>query len=366
VRDGELLFSKYDLQAILELQLKKATEAARSSPAASVSPATEPSTLAALVEEFRVEPLQLDLEAATAAVEDVKVDVRHDPMRFVRDRSRPALVDGKRVSYQIPFKGDRNLWHTRPNQFTYNPPAVSRITASDIFLDFSVPGSDIATIRPRFEAEVAKIQDWIRLSTSDVDGFNQKLGPALTTAIASRRDDLRKVEAQIGSLGVPIRARAAPPAIVKSPRPAPKQSRRRSPKATHYEVALSFAGENRAYVKRVAELLQARGTSVFYDEYETVDMWGRNLVDHLSDVYGNRARYVVMFASSHYASKAWPTLERQSAQARAIKDKNPLILPARFDDTDIPGLPATTAYVDLRSLSPEQLVELIVSKLERA
>ncbi len=36
-----------------------------------------------------------------------------------------------------------------------------------------------------------------------------------------------------------------------------------------YEVALSFAGEQREYVEEVARVLQNRGVSVFYDEFAT-------------------------------------------------------------------------------------------------
>ena len=37
-----------------------------------------------------------------------------------------------------------------------------------------------------------------------------------------------------------------------------------------YEVALSFAGEQRGYVESVARALQSRGIAVFYDEFEKI------------------------------------------------------------------------------------------------
>lgn len=126
---------------------------------------------------------------------------------------------------------------------------------------------------------------------------------------------------------------------------------------------MSFAGENRAYVERVAEHLKAAGVKVFYDKFETVQLWGRNLADHLSEVYGKRSRFVVIFISQHYPAKSWPTHERQSAQARAITENEIVLLPARFDDTEIAGLPASTAYVDLRTTAPTELATLIQQKL---
>ena len=41
-----------------------------------------------------------------------------------------------------------------------------------------------------------------------------------------------------------------------------------------YDVALSFAGENREYVKQVAEILRSSNVRVFYDAYEEVALWG--------------------------------------------------------------------------------------------
>ena len=53
-------------------------------------------------------------------------------------------------------------------------------------------------------------------------------------------------------------------------------SRARSP-AAHYDVALSFAGEDRKYVHRVAEALAEKGVKVFYDNFEEADLWGKYL-----------------------------------------------------------------------------------------
>ena len=49
----------------------------------------------------------------------------------------------------------------------------------------------------------------------------------------------------------------------------------RSP--SNYQVALSFAGEQRSYVEQVAEHLKKRGIAVFYDDFETVNLWGKIL-----------------------------------------------------------------------------------------
>jgi hypothetical protein len=137
----------------------------------------------------------------------------------------------------------------------------------------------------------------------------------------------------------------------------------RAARSYEYDVCLSFAGEDRAYVRQVAEALRTRGVRVFFDEYAQADLWGKDLYTHLDDVYQNAARYCVLFASKHYAKKVWTNHERESAQARAIRQHAEYILPARFDSTKIPGLRPTVGEVDLRSISPEKLADLIEQKL---
>jgi hypothetical protein len=133
-----------------------------------------------------------------------------------------------------------------------------------------------------------------------------------------------------------------------------------------YEVVLSFAGEDRPYVDLVAEILHKNGVQLFYDNYEEVSLWGKNLTEHLHKVYSSSARYCVMFISRFYAEKVWPTHERRSAFERAITSKEEYILPARFDDTEIPGLHKHINYVDLRIKTPRQLATMIIQKLGRS
>jgi hypothetical protein len=142
-------------------------------------------------------------------------------------------------------------------------------------------------------------------------------------------------------------------------------SRNRSA-AANYDVALSFAGEDRVYVHRVAEALAAKGVKVFYDNFEEADLWGKDLYSHLVEIYGSRARFTVMFVSAAYGAKLWTNHERKAAQAKAFTQNSEYILPVRIDDTDIPGMLATTGYVHASKKTPEQLAALLVKKLTRS
>ncbi len=130
-----------------------------------------------------------------------------------------------------------------------------------------------------------------------------------------------------------------------------------------WEVALSFAGAQRAYVERVAAALKARGVRCFYDADEQLELWGRYLAEELPDIYAEQAAAVVVFVSADYASRDWTRLERRAALNRAVRERREYVLPARFDDTPLPGLLSDLVAIDLRGRDPEQFAELVATKL---
>jgi hypothetical protein len=135
------------------------------------------------------------------------------------------------------------------------------------------------------------------------------------------------------------------------------------PTRWQWDVALSFAGAQRDYVKQVAHALQVRGLRCFYDADEEIGLWGRHLAEELPIIYGERAAAVVVFVSAEYAARDWTRLERRAALARAVRERREYVLPARFDDTTLPGLVPDMAAVDLRGRAPDQFAAMIATKL---
>jgi|SRR6266478_4619754 len=130
-----------------------------------------------------------------------------------------------------------------------------------------------------------------------------------------------------------------------------------------FEVALSFAGEDRKVADKLAGGLRAVGVRIFYDRYEQARLWGRDLYHHLQRVYRDKAEYCVILVSKHYAKRLWARHELRQAQARAFKENHEYILPLRLDDTEIPGLNATVGYLDLRQHRIKAVQSLLLQKL---
>jgi hypothetical protein len=140
---------------------------------------------------------------------------------------------------------------------------------------------------------------------------------------------------------------------------------RRSKMASQYEyqVALSFAGEDRAYAEELAEILSSKNISVFYDKYEKAQLWGKDLYQHLQKVYRDMAQFCVVFLSNSYAEKLWTKHELKQAQTRAFKESEEYILPIKIDSTEIPGINETIGYIDLREDNISTVADLILQKL---
>lgn len=130
-----------------------------------------------------------------------------------------------------------------------------------------------------------------------------------------------------------------------------------------FDVAVSFADEDRSYVSEVVVALHRHGVRVFYDAHHAVSLWGKDLVEAFDDIYRRRSKFVVIFVSAHYARKRWTRRELQSALARALQERREYVLPARFDDSDLPGLPPTVGHIDCRRLLPAQVADIILRKL---
>jgi hypothetical protein len=58
---------------------------------------------------------------------------------------------------------------------------------------------------------------------------------------------------------------------------------------------LSFAGEDREYAEKFANELKSCGIKVFYDRFKKEDIWGRDLLKYLQEMYRVRAKFCIIF-----------------------------------------------------------------------
>jgi len=133
-----------------------------------------------------------------------------------------------------------------------------------------------------------------------------------------------------------------------------------------YDVAISFAGENRKFAEAVATGLREADVNVFYDNFYASDLWGEDLSLSLRKVYHEESQFCIMVISEPYVEKMWTNFERQQAIERLIKQKGKAyILPVRLDGykRDIPGLSGMIGFLSVDSSQPEKVVDAFLKKI---
>ena len=113
-----------------------------------------------------------------------------------------------------------------------------------------------------------------------------------------------------------------------------------------YDFALSFSGAQRAHARDLANALNGRGCDVFFDEFETPTIVGKNLADELYYIYSAKSRYCVILVSEAYKAGPWTNQERRAALDKAINQADgTYIIPIRIDDVELPGLSNSISYL---------------------
>ncbi|MBZ0299751.1 MAG: TIR domain-containing protein [Anaerolineae bacterium] len=132
-----------------------------------------------------------------------------------------------------------------------------------------------------------------------------------------------------------------------------------------YDVAISYAGNEREFASSLAKSLRENGLSVFYDRHQLPDLIGRNLVDELQKIYLEKARLCVILASRAYNHSRYAQIERQAAQARQQSGNDPgYIVLVKLDDTaEITGFLPTVAYLEWHNYGLEGITGHTIEQL---
>lgn len=133
-----------------------------------------------------------------------------------------------------------------------------------------------------------------------------------------------------------------------------------------YDIALSFAGENREVVEKIATILRENGVSIFYDNFEKHKLWGKRLSQYFQETYGKNTHFVVLFISKEYSAKDWTDFEFTIAHIESKNRKTEFILPVHIDNTQLEGLPHDMAYLDYNIEGIDGIVENILLKLNNS
>lgn len=205
-----LLFVTSNLSQQLEMTSKSARDEVESLDANRLLNTAPEDLKRYLVEKHSVTPITLRRAEWYADVQDIKIDVRLDPMRGVYDRSRPVFIAGERTEVRIPFDGEAELFYSQPNSSTLNPPRA-RIEKNELILSYESPSDRPQEVRPLVDQALSSIEEYLRWQRTMIDAHNKALPNIAEQAIQQRRARLLAQSQRAEALGIPVKRRTDAP-----------------------------------------------------------------------------------------------------------------------------------------------------------
>lgn len=134
--------------------------------------------------------------------------------------------------------------------------------------------------------------------------------------------------------------------------------------AFEFDVAISFAGADRAVAGEIYAELRGAGYRVFYDQEQQHRMLGEDLAQYLHDVFLRRCRYAVVVVSDSFIRSKWAgNWEWPAMLARMQSQREVYVLPYLIEDVRLPGLNPTIGFVSGDQARPPEFAQIVVRKL---
>jgi hypothetical protein len=127
-----------------------------------------------------------------------------------------------------------------------------------------------------------------------------------------------------------------------------------------FEIAISFAGENRELARKFSEKLEVFDVSVFFDELYESNLLGKALSKQFTRIFNEGSRFVLCLLDHYHHDKIWPTFERETFRVRIQEEA---IIPAYLDETKFLGIPEDLYGFNMRNGYTDDDIDNSVIKL---
>lgn len=133
-----------------------------------------------------------------------------------------------------------------------------------------------------------------------------------------------------------------------------------------FRVALSFAGEHRSYVSKVASaLIDKLGRErVFYDDNYEALLAGPKGNNRLQKVYHDQTDLNVVFLGGNYQGSDWCGLEWHAVCDLVKKREEERVMYFKFDDGRVEGVFSIDIAIDCRKRTEAQAAQMILDRLQ--
>lgn len=191
MRDRDYLFAEPDLDDQLRERQRQITAKVDAIPESQFLISSDRDVAEHLVPQLAVEPIALQLDAATMTRTETQVDVSGDPMRFFSPgRRSPFHIPGTRVDIDIPYTGEDWIFRYRTNPWSTVFPRAE-VTRGSLRISISLPhDAEPEQFKETYDRELRWIREYVDRAHAQIEAYNQSLEPQLLRAVADRRGRL--------------------------------------------------------------------------------------------------------------------------------------------------------------------------------
>lgn len=193
---GELLFyrsNSADLDDVLRHQASYGLgQVVDAIPEASFAAHSDEALADRLAAQQAMKPLAVEFEKAEPQVASTNVEVHHF--------GRMSSVKGYRITKTIPFSGDPQLWHLKPNPANLSPPRGD-VRGGRLVIGIELPEAEAEQrAAAYFDSTVASIREYLGWQAAQIERYNAGLSAQALPLIQRRRQHLDKGAALLRSL----------------------------------------------------------------------------------------------------------------------------------------------------------------------
>lgn len=131
-----------------------------------------------------------------------------------------------------------------------------------------------------------------------------------------------------------------------------------------FDVAISFAGEDRHIARDIAAAMRNRSIHVLFDEFYEEHFARPNLHEFLRALY-EQSRVCVVIVSQLYLQSPWSQAEIHLLVSRAKSDNDYTLVPVQVSGVDLPLTLKAMSSIDYTQSSADFVAEIVDNILQK-
>lgn len=211
---SDMLFYEFDMFSVMENQRRQLQAEVAGIPEQRLLNTSVEDLVKYLVEKYQLEVPALDVEHAVADQGEAMVEV--SGFMYGLDRGESRSVPGTRVTLEVPFSGDPQMFKVRPSSFNTAPPYAA-IHDGVVFLAQSGTSLNVEQVQAGFDRAIQDIDQYLSWQKADAKKLNDELPGLARQHIDQRRNKLLANQSLVSGLKFKLKERSDAPRTYAAP-----------------------------------------------------------------------------------------------------------------------------------------------------